>query len=70
MCQEVIYLKSFLCCHRLKDERTVCKLLEKLEKYIEKKGTTEEMCRLYIKRIEHIYYRVCITSCQFKLLNK
>lgn len=43
---------------RLKDERTVCAILADLEKYLEKKGTTEEMCRLYIKRVEHVYYRV------------
>jgi translation initiation factor 3 subunit C len=39
---------------RLKDERTVCKILADLEKYLEKRGTTEEMCGMYIKGVEHI----------------
>jgi hypothetical protein len=37
---------------RLKDETAVCDLIAKLQSYLEGKATTEEMCRIYLKRIE------------------
>ena len=42
---------------RLKDETAVCDLIAKLQSYLEGKATTEEMCRIYLKRIEHTYYK-------------
>ncbi|XP_025093059.1 eukaryotic translation initiation factor 3 subunit C-like isoform X2 [Pomacea canaliculata] len=42
---------------RLKDEQKVCKLLEDLEIYVEKHGTSEEICRCYLRRIEHLYFK-------------
>lgn len=42
---------------RLKDEQPVCNLLEKLQPYIEKTGTSEEVCRCYLRRIEHLYFK-------------
>lgn len=42
---------------RLKDETAVCDMIEKLQGYLEGKATTEEMCRIYLKRIEHTYYK-------------
>ncbi|CAG2242721.1 EIF3C [Mytilus edulis] len=42
---------------RLKDETVVCEMIEKLQAYLEGKATTEEMCRVYLKRIEHTYYK-------------
>lgn len=42
---------------RLKDEKTVCEIIEDLEKYMEGHGTDEELCRLYLKRIQHLYYK-------------
>ena len=46
-----------LCC-RLKDEQRVCALLETLQTYTEKHGTSEEICRAYLRRIEHLYFKV------------
>jgi translation initiation factor 3 subunit C len=44
---------------RLKDETTVCKIIEDLENYLRIQGqvTDEELCRVYLKRIQHIYYK-------------
>lgn len=43
---------------RLKDETVLCELIEKLQSYLEEKDvTTEEMCRIFLKRIEHTYYK-------------
>lgn len=42
---------------RLKDEQRVCGLLESLQAYIEKTGTSEELCRAYLRRIEHVYFK-------------
>eukprot|EP00745_Piridium_sociabile_P042388 TRINITY_DN85371_c0_g1_i1.p1 TRINITY_DN85371_c0_g1~~TRINITY_DN85371_c0_g1_i1.p1 ORF type:complete len:942 (-),score=320.40 TRINITY_DN85371_c0_g1_i1:456-3281(-) len=42
---------------RLKDEQRVCTLLESLQAYIEKTGTSEEICRAYLRQIEHIYFK-------------
>ncbi|VDI13316.1 translation initiation factor 3 subunit C [Mytilus galloprovincialis] len=42
---------------RLKDETVVCEMIEKLQAYLEGKATTEEMCRVYLKRVEHTYYK-------------
>ena len=48
--------------HRLRDETAVCKIIEDLEKYLRLQGqvTDEELCRVYLKRIQHIYYKVCV----------
>lgn len=47
---------------RLKDETTVCKIIEDLETYLRLQGqvTDEELCRVYLKRIQHIYYKACV----------
>jgi len=42
---------------RLKDEPAVCKLIEDLKQYLEGRATTEEICRVYMKQIEHEYYK-------------
>jgi len=44
---------------RLKDESTVCKIIEDLEKYLRLQGqvTDEELCRVYLKQIQHSYYK-------------
>ncbi|KAK7488251.1 hypothetical protein BaRGS_00020558 [Batillaria attramentaria] len=42
---------------RLKDEQPICVLLEKLQAYIEKNGNSEEICRSYLRRIEHLYFK-------------
>jgi len=42
---------------RLKDEGRVCSLIADLQEYIEGRGTSDEICRVYLKRGEHIYYK-------------
>ena len=45
-------------CCRLKDEQKVCSLLETLQGYTEKDGSSEEICRAYLRCIEHLYFKV------------
>ncbi|XP_022339247.2 eukaryotic translation initiation factor 3 subunit C-like isoform X2 [Crassostrea virginica] len=42
---------------RLKDEKDVCTVLDRLQTYLVPRGTTEEICRVYLRRIEHLYYK-------------
>lgn len=41
----------------LKDEAQVCAIIERVQHYLEEKGTTEEICRVYLRRILHTYYK-------------
>ncbi|KAK2097790.1 Eukaryotic translation initiation factor 3 subunit C [Saguinus oedipus] len=41
----------------LKDEAQVCAIIERVQRYLEEKGTTEEVCRIYLLRILHTYYK-------------
>ncbi|KAF7705147.1 eukaryotic translation initiation factor 3 subunit C [Silurus meridionalis] len=41
----------------LKDEGHVCAIIDRLLQYLESKGTTEEVCRVYLRRIMHTYYK-------------
>lgn len=48
---------------RLRDERIVCKIIEDTQKYLElREASSKELCRAYIKRIEHTYYKFDPTS--------
>lgn len=42
---------------RLKDEVTVTKLIEQVLKYVEAQGTPIEICRIYLRKIDHLYYK-------------
>merc|ERR1712142_872282 len=42
---------------RLKDEPKVVCILDKAEKLVQKGGSASEICRIYLKRIEHIYFK-------------
>jgi translation initiation factor 3 subunit C len=44
---------------RLKDETRVCAIIEKLQDYLETngRGNAGELCRVYILRIDHLYYK-------------
>merc|ERR1719483_1625877 len=42
---------------RLKDEPKVVTILEKADKLVQKGGSASEICRVYLKRIEHIYFK-------------
>ncbi|CAI9534106.1 unnamed protein product [Staurois parvus] len=41
----------------LKDEARVCEVIERVQKYLQEKGSTEEICRVYLRRIMHTYYK-------------
>uniref|UniRef100_A0A3B3ZP48 Eukaryotic translation initiation factor 3 subunit C n=1 Tax=Periophthalmus magnuspinnatus TaxID=409849 RepID=A0A3B3ZP48_9GOBI len=41
----------------LKDEGRVCGIIDRLLTYLENKGSTEEICRVYLRRIMHTYYK-------------
>lgn len=41
----------------LKDEGRVCCIIDRLLQYLEGKGSTEEVCRVYLRRIMHTYYK-------------
>lgn len=43
---------------RLTDEPRIVQLLEEGKAYIERTGTTEQKCRIYLRAIEHLYYKV------------
>lgn len=42
---------------RLKDEMTVTKIIEDVLKYVENFGTETEICRIYLRKIDHMYYK-------------
>ena len=42
---------------RLKDEEKVMAILVKAQKILEKNQTPSEMCRIYLQRIDHIYFK-------------
>ncbi|CAL1544574.1 unnamed protein product [Lymnaea stagnalis] len=56
---------------RLKDEQAMCDIINKLEKYLEKIGSSEEVCRIYLRKIEHLYYKrlLSISNISFKKHN-
>lgn len=42
---------------RLKDEVKLVQILDKADKLVHKTGSPSEICRIYLKRIEHIYFK-------------
>ena len=43
---------------RLKDEPRIMAILERAQKMIDRPGCSpSELCRIYLKRIEHIYFK-------------
>lgn len=42
---------------RLKDEITVCKIIDRLQEYLESRGSHSELCRVYLRKIDHVYYK-------------
>lgn len=42
---------------RLKDEVRVTKLIEQVMKYVEAQGTPIEICRIFLRKIDHLYYK-------------
>ena len=43
---------------RLRDEEKVCAIITKLQGYVELNGSRSEICRVYLRHIEHLYYKV------------
>jgi len=42
---------------RLKDETRVSAIIDSLQCYIERQNLPAELCRLYARKIEHLYYK-------------
>ncbi|XP_068242028.1 eukaryotic translation initiation factor 3 subunit C [Palaemon carinicauda] len=42
---------------RLRDEIRVCAIIDKLLKYEEENGMPSDICRIYLRKIEHLYYK-------------
>lgn len=42
---------------RLKDEGRVVEIIDKVLSFLEKNGTPSELCGVYIRKIEHLYYK-------------
>ena len=42
---------------RLKDEPRVVKILNEAQKLVDRSGSNRDLCRIYLKRIEHIYFK-------------
>lgn len=42
---------------RLKDEINVVKTIELVVQYFERSGSNNERCRIYLRKIEHLYYK-------------
>ncbi|XP_065365981.1 eukaryotic translation initiation factor 3 subunit C [Calliphora vicina] len=42
---------------RLKDEVNVTRIIESVLQYFEKIGNNNERCRIYLRKIEHLYYK-------------
>ncbi|VDP25565.1 unnamed protein product [Soboliphyme baturini] len=54
---------------KLKGEQDLCKLMEEMQKHLEKSNASvEEMCRFFIRRISHIYYKVGFKGILFYFL--
>nr|XP_022899705.1 eukaryotic translation initiation factor 3 subunit C [Onthophagus taurus] len=42
---------------RLKDEGKVAMIIDKVQCYLEKYNNNSELCRIYLRKIEHLYYK-------------
>lgn len=42
---------------RLKDEAKVAGIIDKVQKYLERTNVQSELCRIYLRKIEHLYYK-------------
>ena len=43
---------------RLKDEPKIVEILDKCNVLVQKAGSASEICRVYLKRIDHVYFKV------------
>lgn len=42
---------------RLKDEKRVCDIIDKVQVYLEHLNIEAEVCRVYMRKIDHLYYK-------------
>lgn len=42
---------------RLTDEKRVAAIIDKVQEFLERQGTSSELCRIYLRKIEHLYYK-------------
>lgn len=42
---------------RLKDEKRVSNIIDKVQEYLERQAVPSELCRIYLRKIEHLYYK-------------
>ncbi|XP_058800849.1 eukaryotic translation initiation factor 3 subunit C [Phymastichus coffea] len=42
---------------RLKDEKAVSSIIDKVQQYLERSDSASELCRIYLRKIEHLYYK-------------
>lgn len=42
---------------RLKDEKRVCDIIDKVQLYLEHQNIESEVCRIYMRKIDHLYYK-------------
>ncbi|XP_014287661.1 eukaryotic translation initiation factor 3 subunit C [Halyomorpha halys] len=42
---------------RLTDEKRVCAIVDKVQSFLEKQGNPSDLCRIYLRKVEHLYYK-------------
>ncbi|KAK9505882.1 hypothetical protein O3M35_009853 [Rhynocoris fuscipes] len=42
---------------RLTDEKRVCSIIDKVQTFLEKTGVPSDLCRIYLRKVEHLYYK-------------
>jgi translation initiation factor 3 subunit C len=42
---------------RLKDEKMVTLIVDKVQEHLERQSLSAELCRIYLRKIEHLYYK-------------
>jgi len=47
----------FILIIRLKDEKQVATIIDKVQEYLERQDIVSELCRVYLRKIEHLYYK-------------
>lgn len=55
---------------RLKDEAKVAATIDKVQKYLERGNVQTELCRIYLRKIEHLYYKFDPRVLQQKAVRK
>ncbi|XP_013778391.1 eukaryotic translation initiation factor 3 subunit C-like [Limulus polyphemus] len=52
---------------RLKDETAVYNIIEKYKNYLEGRGSNSELCFIYLRMIDHIYYKILYNRAMVQL---